>query len=127
MVHDPAVYDLDPGSQFVCESKPVGLSHGVQLFQNRWWRQVVMSQSDIERDPGKSFDASIGIHEIEVTEDSILMLALQACASGVRRVYLVNPVSVLGKALDFHAASALTHLLARKAGEPSACNRWSPS
>jgi hypothetical protein len=57
IVNDPAVYDdLDPGSQLVCESKAVGLSYGVQVSQNRWWRRVVMSQSDIERDPGKSFD-----------------------------------------------------------------------
>jgi hypothetical protein len=55
-VHDPAVYDLDPGSQLVSESKPVGLSHGVQVFQNRSWRQVVMSEADIEGDAGKSFD-----------------------------------------------------------------------
>jgi hypothetical protein len=44
------------------------------------------------------------------------MLALPALQlrSGVRRVYLVNPV-VPDRALDLHAA-ALTHLLAREAG-----------
>jgi hypothetical protein len=56
MIYDPAVDDFDPASQLVGESKPVGLSHGVQVSQNRWRRRIIVSQSDIERNPGKSFD-----------------------------------------------------------------------
>jgi hypothetical protein len=80
-IHDAAVLDLDPGLQPVDEPEPVVGGQFVQVAEHLGWWRVVVGDAEPEREAVETLHRPWGIHDSEVTEDSMRMADLPVLPS----------------------------------------------